>query len=412
MKSKILLVALASAFLLVSAAPNLWAKETNPLVERLKEKGILTPSEASELNKEMKKEAEAFELPSWVKKIKFSGDFRLRYQPQGTDRDDGSTDYRSRFRYRWRFGAKLQANEQWLFGFRLASGGSDPRSTNQTLTNDFEIPDARLDRAYVQYQPVKPLKFVGGQFKNPLWQAKDLLWDSDINPMGAAAQLKVRANETFTLFLTPAWFVLQESKHGQGTPNMVAVQPGFTLKPNKFVAWTLSFTGYMNNNLEGHSFKYGSGTNSVDANGNLTTEYSSVAADSALEFFLDGSFLSYVAFQAQFVQSDADSDDRGWLAGFRIGHKKVKGLGDWQVWYNYRELEKDAWPDFLPDSDFYNGETNVKGHNASLRIGLAKHVWLDVEYYRTQILDVTKSNDPISTDRPQFLWQFDLNVKF
>ena len=30
--------------------------------------------------------------------------------------------------------------------------------------------------------------------------------------------------------------------------------------------------------------------------------------------------------------------------------------------FNYRGRAKDAWPDFLPGSDFYEGATNVKGH--------------------------------------------------
>jgi len=62
----------------------------------------------------------------------------------------------------------------------------------------------------------------------------------------------------------------------------------------------------------------------------------------------------------QYVESDANDDSKGWLVGVKFGHKKVKELGQWQVKYNYRRLEKDVLSDFLPDSDFYGGATDEK----------------------------------------------------
>jgi len=67
-----------------------------------------------------------------------------------------------------------------------------------------------------------------------------------------------------------------------------------------------------------------------------------------------------VAVFGQYVKSDADVDSKGWLVGVKFGHKKVKELGQWQVKYNYRRLKKDAWPDFLLDSDSYGGATDEK----------------------------------------------------
>jgi hypothetical protein len=89
----------------------------------------------------------------------------------------------------------------------------------------------------------------------------------------------------------------------------------------------------------------------------------------------------------QYVNSDASDDDLGYLAGLKFGHKKVKKFGQWQVKYNYRRLEQDAWPDFLSDSDFYDGETDVQGSEIEFTFGLAKNVTIGIDYYKSEQID-------------------------
>jgi len=65
-------------------------------------------------------------------------------------------------------------------GFGLATGGDDPRSTNQTLEAAFSTPDLRLDYAYALFRPVKEILFWGGKYsgiKKALWRPTDLLWE-------------------------------------------------------------------------------------------------------------------------------------------------------------------------------------------------------------------------------------------
>lgn len=72
--------------------------------------------------------------------------------------------------------------------------------------------------------------------------------------------------------------------------------------------------------------------------------------------------------------------------------------------YSYRRLEKDAWPDVFPDSDFHGGDTNVRGHEAIVNFALWKNIWLALDYYRSQrIVDLKQKEN---------LFQFDFNVKF
>ena len=76
--------------------------------------------------------------------------------------------------------------ENLTVGFGLASGGDDPRSTNQTFTDSFSHKGIRIDLAFAEYRPAPWLALIGGKFKNPLWIPSDWLWDSDIRPEGGA----------------------------------------------------------------------------------------------------------------------------------------------------------------------------------------------------------------------------------
>ena len=92
-----------------------------------------------------------------------------------------------------------------------------------------------------------------------------------------------------------------------------------------------------------------------------------------------------------------------------FGHKDYnQEFGKWRVKYNYRHLEKDAWPDFLPDSDFYDGATNAEGHEFEFCLGLVKNVWFELDYYHAMKIDY----DAGKTDEPQNVVQCDFNFKF
>jgi polyhydroxyalkanoate synthesis regulator phasin len=414
------------------------AAEVDVLINKLVEKGLLTQQEAGQLLNEMQKEGARQEttvketaeqvakdtaqktvkeeaktwakIPDWVNRIHFKGDFRLRYQYEDKKADNGDVTNRNRGRYRWRFGAVADVTEdkKWQVGFGLASGTGDPRSTNQTFTNDSEHADARIDYAYAQFQPFKELKIIGGQFKNPIYKPKDLVWDGDITPQGVTAPFAYKVNDQFGFFVTPALFVLEEFKpsgESDSTAWMFVLQPGLTVNPTKDIWIKLAGSWYSNANIKGHAFKYSAHTN-TDAKTGLIYDYNSLGADGEVGFKFD-SYIQHAAVFGQFISSDADNDNTGWLAGFKFG-RKVEKLADWELKYNYRHLEKDAVLDFLPDSDFYGGKTNAEGHEVELIFGLAKHVYLALDYYYAKKIDVATGG----TDQPENVFQFDVNFKF
>jgi hypothetical protein len=300
-------------------------------------------------------------------------------------------------------GLVADVTEQWEAGFGLASGSADPRSTNQTLDDTFSSPDVRLDYAYAKYTPLDWLTAFGGKFKNPLWRPKDLLWDSDIRPEGIAVPLSFQATPDVDVFVTPAYFILDEFSSTTSDPYLLLLQGGVKWKVNDPMALKLAATYYGFDNLKGNSFTYSSGSNTTDGSGNLLHDYESFVLDAELGYKLD-TIVPYFAVFGQYVSADSNDDDMGWLLGAKLGDKKVKEFGQWQFKYNYRRLERDAWPDFLPDSDFYGGETNAKGHEFEGVFGLAKNVTFGIDHYRTQ-----KVSGP---EDEEYLWQFDLLLKW
>jgi polyhydroxyalkanoate synthesis regulator phasin len=186
-----------------------YAAEIDILVRKLVEKGVLNPGEAQQILNETKEETkiqlakgESPSAPKWVQNIKVKGDLRTRYQWQ--KQETGTTtkaDDRDRARIRVRVGMDAKVNDQVNIAAGLSTGGTDPRSTNQTLENFFQTPDIRLEYAYAQYLPFSWMAMSGGKVKNPLWRPSSMLWDSDIYPDGASMNLSWKAYPKFDTFL-------------------------------------------------------------------------------------------------------------------------------------------------------------------------------------------------------------------
>ena len=198
---KIVMMAFIALLGLGVMAPQAKAGEVDLLVQKLVEKGILTPGEGATLITETKEEVKkqlasgkSESVPSWVQNVKLKGDFRFRYQ---YDRHT-TTKNENRARIRARVGVQAKVNDKMKVGVGIATGkSSDPRSTNITLGQDGIISGTStsdsnpgsfkniiLDYAYGSYVVNNNMTLTVGKFSNPLWRVTDLLWDSDMNPEG------------------------------------------------------------------------------------------------------------------------------------------------------------------------------------------------------------------------------------
>lgn len=405
------------------------------IVRKLVEKGVFSESEAKALLEEISKSQEKEKtkqrqytkqvaqeevkanvpsMPKWVQNVSLKGDLRLRYQSE--DRDNDVYTARDRARFRWRLGVESKINPQWLAGFGLCSGGADPRSTNQTLEDTFQSPDARIDYAFINYKPLQGLSLIGGKFKNTLWEPKDLLWDTDIMPDGVSIVFKPKLGGSLKPWLASSLYILDEVSRDANDPFLTALQAGIEYKVSEMITVKFSPTYYNFSNLKDYSLAHRSVvSNSVRdyTNNRVIYDYDSVTLMGEVGFKISPVKVSIFG---EYVNSDAERDDSGYLYGFAVGTPKLSKLGDWEFRYNYRKLKRDAWPDALPDSDFYSGATNVKGHEVELTFGLAKNVTLGFDFYKSKPIERirnTNKNEIIMDPRnEETLIQVDLVVKW
>ena len=115
-------------------------------------------------------------------RFRFVGDVRLRGEAY---KQDTQAD-RNRARVRVRFGVEGQLNEDFIAGLALATGSlSDPTTSNETFTNNFDRKTIGLDKGYITYNPIahRWLSLTGGKFVYQ-WQRTSVTGDPDLNPEG------------------------------------------------------------------------------------------------------------------------------------------------------------------------------------------------------------------------------------
>jgi len=412
---KKLLTALLAVFsALIFSATTVQAGQLDVLIDKLVEKGILSSAEAQivldETKKEIAKEiahGKSDASPSWAQKIKLKGDLRLRYQK--THSETSEAVHKGRLRYR--LGVEAKINEQLKVAAGIASGSSDPRSTNVDFEDSFSSKGIALDLAYMEYSPYDWMTVVGGKFprKAYLWQTGDMLWDGDINPEGGSIALTHAIND-IELFLNAGIWNIDESSSDTSDPFLAYVQPGFKVDLMDGVSLKTALTVYQFNSLQKTTLDSTSGTNTVGGDGSLDFDYDSLNPNVELGFSepFDGVVPFAAVFGSYIYNYDEDASDignnTGFQAGLKFGDKAIKDKGQWQAKYQYTRLEKDAFPDAFPDSDRYGGRTDARGHEAIIDYGLAKNVTLSLDYYRTERI--------LAARNPEHVLQADVVFKF
>jgi len=351
----------------------------------------------------------------WLKGLKFSADFRLRYQGEWWEYTDSEgkerENDRHRGRFRLRFGFTKQYKDDGLeVGFRLASGSSDdPTSTNQTLDSGYSKKPVWIDLAYVKYSPpaLPGLTLGGGKVKNPFVHT-DILWDSDVNMDGLYQTLEFEAH-VFGAFITLGQMFLDENKMDTDYDSgMVAGQAGLKLKMDSF-STTLAAAYY---DFDEYEQNYrGSHGNPVDDNGVLAAgDFNVVDIVAELGTKIANLPVKLVLDYAINTGNDARGEDffegkeTAVAAYLRVG--KCKEKGDWEIKYKCAYIEANAVPGDFCDSDF--GHANRKGHKLSVGYQPFKKASLHLTGVLTEpkdVLDGDKSHD-------HFTIQADLKIKF
>ncbi|MGE0861036.1 MAG: putative porin [Gammaproteobacteria bacterium] len=323
---------------------------------------------------------------SWTDTIRLKGDIRTRYEYLKDETREG----RSRGRLRYRLGAIAQPVARVEVGAGIASGARDQRSTNQSFDDAFSGKDMNLDYAYMQYAHASGLTGVAGKFpfKNYLWTPSDVMWDTDINPEGLS--LTYRGQNALGAYFTSAGvWVLEENRGSSDDPYMVYGQLG---QGWSVAGWSgtaaVAGYGFMDINFVSDISRHdGRNTDSKLSSVNLALELTHPVG--AGELRLLGEFIKN--------PETTTAQDTAWMLGWRYA------LGRWNAKYIYADVDVNAVPDFLPDSDRDQGFTGERGHEFELTYEVIKNVTLALDYYHVhdKVLDIDEN-----------LMQADVNVKF
>ena len=409
------------------------------------------------------KASERLGLPTWIDRIQWEGDLRLRYErdlfPEGNETPinldlqgtniTNTTEDRERWRVRARLGAKLNINDNVKGGIRIVTGGiNDPVSPNQTLGNTGSKYSFSLDRAYLTYQMLDWFSFAGGQITNP-WVSSDLVWDSDMSFDGFAANLKPRLSENLKGFATAGAFAIQEV---EGSDTVIAkgkwlygAQTGLVWESSSRTSLMLGLGYYDFKNVQGVANDFGFRNNDKTApqfrqKGNTLYDINSanagtllgreilglasqfrlvnfnasldVEAFSPVHVVLVGDYVKNVGFNMDEVAGknpiNTIGGNIGWMAKLQIGMPQTLKRHDWNVHGIYKHLETNAVLDAFTDSDFRLGGTNAKGWIVGGNYGLDKNTWLSLRWLSADEIETSPGFLPLSID----VLQLDLNAKF
>lgn len=312
-----------------------------------------------------------------VENLKFSGDFRLRYEY--FDNEDSMT--RGKTRIQLRLNAFTKISDCWDLGFSLATGSEeDPTSTNQSMDNNFTQKNVWLDKAYVTYRKGQFL-FTGGKMKNPFVNT-DIIWDSDINLEGASEKWEFNGNSYITL----GQFSLKESKD-HADAYLLSVQGGMKLGKLGINAAYYAFQNYVDY--------------APKASGNIfenETEFK--VFDMLLQFEINKSlsvFGDYVVNSgANLTTSTGEKEDTAF--GFGLQYK----FDLWSFQIMYKNIEPNATVGAFADATF--GGTDKKGFQATLKKSISKKMNASVSVYN--------SSSTLFDNNETTVVDFDLNFKF
>lgn len=312
---------------------------------------------------------------SWAENLKWTGDFRYRYE----DIDEDGKDDRDRNRIRARAALSAKPSDTTEVGLGIATGGDDPVSTNQTLGGGGSTKDVRLDLAYLKWTGVEDTYVTAGKFKNPYYtvQKTGLIWDGDFRPEGIALGW---SNDTF--FANASYnFIESDSKNDDDGIWGAQVGAKFTLFDS--VKLTAS-AKYLDIPTKGREAIYDDdffGNSAVMENGAEVYAYDYNLYNGSLDVSFNLFDMPLSIYGDYVYNDDADDLDTGYLAGIKLG--KAKSKGSWQVQYQYQDLEADATLGLITDSDFAGGGTDGKGHKFSTKYAIDKKWYVGATYFDT-----------------------------
>ena len=140
---------------------------------------------------------------------------------------------------------------------------------------------------------------------------------------------------------------------------------------------------------------------------NLITQID-FAAGTGKRVVLTGDYVRNIGFDRAAVSErvglDVEPETTGYQLRAAYGTAEVKSTHDWQVYFAYKRLERDAVLDAYTDGDFRLGGTDAKGYILGGSYGLGKNTAVSLRYFSGDAI----SGPPLAID----VVQLDLSVRF
>jgi hypothetical protein len=205
---------------------------SDPVLDLMLEKGMITEDEAAKVQAQVDARrtnmaaqfpASAWKVNTGVKGLELFGDVRTRYEGRSATDPAGNNIDQQRLRYALRFGLRGDLFDDFYFGFRLETA-ANPRSpwvtlgTSSSTSGPYQGPFGKstdginVGQIYLGWHPQDWVDIEMGKLPNPLYTTP-MVWDSDLNPEGAAEHFKYTVGEA-DLFATMGQFL-----YGDFNPN-------------------------------------------------------------------------------------------------------------------------------------------------------------------------------------------------
>jgi hypothetical protein len=447
---------------LLAIAASASGQSSDALLNKLVEKGILTSEEAKQLKVESDKNfTTAYSaksgIPEWVSTLKFTGDFRGRYNVDMAENDAFVT--RNRWRYRARFGVVATLFDDFEVGLRLGSGdldsgvttGTSPLTSYQTFQNNAAKKGVFIDQAYGRWSPLNTVEWKAaltlGKMADPfVFSEVSLGMDPDYTPEGIAIDLSHQFFDGHTVRWINGAFVLDELATSGRDPFLFGSQLRVDSKWSKRISTSVGAMWFAfvntdqtaNNSIPnanvGNWRIDPSGTNQNNAIPQFN--FNTLLADASLTYQFDHGLLYPGAFPVKLVGSymnnpsaPSDADNHAWSAGVLLG--KAGRPGAWELAYQYKWLGANAvWEEVVDDdfggywattagqnfgrgdaAGFFTG-TNARGHVMRLSYSVTQAVMLSVRWYHMWLIDEPTVVTGVDPESGMDRFMLDVDMKF
>ena len=394
-------------------------QQLEAVVERREAEVDYLKSQTQELRKEgaeVAADLDKVKGADWATRIKLRGDLRVRSEMvtqervvNGTAEDAAD---RSRARFRARFGFDAQVTDHSKVVMQLASGGDDPRSSNQTFTDVATRKGVGVDLAYADWRFVPGANLTLGKSKYPFWRpAQSFIYDADFNPEGGAV-----AFERGALFgSTYGWWLAERFNSAPEANNADTILLGAQLGlkfpllggESRFAVHYYDLGGgqysnpfYAGNPFGNTTITQGSGTTAIQV---LKYDYDVLLLSGEMGLAVGELPLSLWAEYGRNLAPDVEYDTT-WAMGATLG--KAGSPQTWELGLLYESMDKDAMFAQIIDSDFGDGTTDIEGW--ALRGGYApvKNVTL----FGTYMMNTRNKDVGVELDYERL--QLDVNYRF